>query len=249
MRTYGVLLRVYTASADEVPGRVSRAIEHLTDLYRSRLTTGPKRVIVLVPADYDCGQTGEALRSRVHETGAPRDFASVIEPKGYHSLDVLNAGVRQLREEGVTHGIILSGKAMPYARPRAFAAIDDACEKGALVAGLALPELADIVRAGRIQNTFACWNIDALTTVGAFDSALDVEEIAPIIRIGRRYGACIAPIEVGEGQLDVHASTEARERHRQVMDEKIARQHKECERLDADFAFIRSLLLPGKYSI
>jgi hypothetical protein len=240
MRRYGILLRTYTAKPEGVADRVIRATEHMEQV-QLVWAAFPALVhtVLLVPKDYDCGQTAHELRG-----GGFDDTVTVLDPSGYHSCEVLNAGVLRLRELGCSHALILSGKAMPYLTAENLLRIDAAFASGAKVAGLALPELADIVRAGRIQNTFAAWDIEALWEVGCFDCREDVEEIAPLIRLIGRFGQCITPLDCEGGLLDVHPSAEAQERHRTVMAGKLAGQNRECVRLGANFATIQAHVLP-----
>ncbi len=237
MPTYGVLLRVYTPKAEEVPDRVKRATLHVRQIQEvAREFPRLKKTMLLVPRDHDCGKTAAALREAVEEFGTS---VEVLDPPGYHSMEVLNEGVHAL-ESHVSHAIIISGKALSYLTAKNLVTVDDAVSAGAKVAGLALPELAGIVRSGRIQNTFAVWDIEALTSVGGFDSKLDVEEVAPIIRLIRLYGPCVAPLECGGTGLDIHGSETAQARHEEVMRTKIEAQQHECERLEATFETIKA---------
>lgn len=238
VRTYGVLLRVYTPKTEEVTDRVERALRSV----RQILEVNPvlQRTILLVPRDYDCGQTQQALSKRISVEGL-KDFVKVRAPHGHHSCEVLNDGLMELR--GVSHALIISGKAVSYLTPAAMLAIDQVFEKGAKVAGLAIDELRDIVLAGRIQNTFAAWDVDALLGVGGFDSKTCVEEITPLVRLARAFGPCIAPIDFDGVKLDIHTSETARKSHREVMMNKLARQHAECMRVGSDFQFIQDAVM------
>jgi len=240
--TYGLLLRVYTPKTQEVKARVDRALEHVKQVSIVRQDfKSLNRLMLLVPRDYDCGETVSALRRRLKDEGFGARV-SVFASHGHHSCEVLNEGLMELLGD-VSHALIVSGKAMPYLTFAAMLAIDRAFVTGAKVAGLAVDELRSVVFSGRIQNTFAAWDIESLLQVGGFDSQGGVEEIAPLIRFARRYGKCIAPIEVGAGVLDVFATETARKRHEEVMATKLARQQAECDRLDADFKFIRDAVM------
>lgn len=240
-RSYGILVRVYTPNVEDVPKRVSRALAHVHQILAvSEKFPELKRVAFLVPRDYDCGQTYQALLDRVVAEGLTNRI-EVYTPPGYHSCEVLNQGLIEFSRD-TSHAIIISGKAMSYLTTSSLAAIDAAFAKGAKVAGLAVDELRDIVLEGRVQNTLAAWDIGALFSVGAFDCKTDVEEIAPLIRLARKFGPCIAPIDVEQGTLDVHTDVAAQERHRQVMTTKLRCQQAECERLESNFAFIREAI-------
>lgn len=239
---YDILVRVYTPKLEEVHERVERALEHARQIIAvSKEFPAIQRVLFLVPMDYDCGETRQALRRRLADEHLIGD-AEVVEFAGHHSCEVLNCGLAWLTL-GTRHAIIVSGKAMPYFTVSALHAIDRAFTDGAKVAGLAIGELRDIVLNGRIQNTFAAWDVKALVEVGGFDCKTGVEEIAPLIRLAREFGRCIVPIDIESGELDVLMSSTARERHAHVMGTKIAYQQAECERLGSNFEFIRNAVM------
>lgn len=240
-RTYGVLLRVYTPKADEVVGRVERAVAHVRHIQTvQEAFPALKRIILIVPRDYDCGHTAAALA-----VALPELAHDVLEVPGHHSREVLNVGIEKLGVMTMSRALIISGKAMSYLTPAVMWGIDQAFEDEALVAGLAVDELRDVVLSGRIQNTFAAWDIDALVGIGGFDSRTGVEEIAPIARLVKEYGKCIAPLSPPSGTLDIAESDTARARHAEVMSTKLSRQLAECERVGSSFDEIRSGILSG----
>ena len=237
-RTYGVLLRVYTPKPEEVEGRVERAIKHIRQILAvSKEFPALRRVMILVPLDHDCKQTCQALLDRLELDGLS-DHVEVYMPPGYHSCEVLNWGLAEL-STNISHALIVSGKAVQYLTRDAMLAIDKAFDGGAKVAGLAVDELRCMVLDGRIQNTFATWDIRALIQSGKFDSMVDVEEIAVLIRLARTFGKCIAPIDVVSDSLDLHGTPTSRKRHEDVMRMKTGKQREECTRLGADFGFIQ----------
>jgi hypothetical protein len=236
---YGIMVRVYTPEADEVSGRVERAVTHARQILAvSEEFPALRRVMFLIPIDHDCGETYSALRTRVLEEEL-NGLVEVYALPGYHSCEVLNQGLLEL-SMGTSHALIVSGKALSYLTAPVLATIDNAFKSGAKVA---VDQLRDIVLEGRIQNTFAAWDIDALLGVGGFDCKLDVEEMAPLIRLARKFGPCIAPVNIGPGALDLHPSSEAQARHTHVMAEKLGRQEAECKRLGSSFDFIRESVL------
>lgn len=243
-RTYGLLLRVYTPKAEEVADRVERAMKHIHHVFDvAKEFPALHRVVIVVPCDYDCGLTYQVLSKRIDAEGLFSMF-SILTPTGHHSCEALNFGLVATHLES-THALIISGKAMSYLTKPAMRAIDEAFANGAKVAGLAVDELRDTVLAGRIQNTFAAWDIDALYQVGEFDSKGGVEEMAPLVRLGRKYGRCIAPLDTGAGALDIHESETARARHNEVMLTKLDRQLKEVLRVGSSFVEISSCVMPG----
>ncbi len=242
-RTYGVLLRVYTPKPGEVAGRVERAMKNARQfLAVSKEFPALRRLLLLVPIDHDCGHTHQALFDEGIVDEGMSNQVEAYEFYGHHSCEVLNEGLCRLFSN-VTHALIVSGKAMSYLTAQNLQAIDDAFANGAKVAGLAVDELRDTVLSGRIQNTFAAWDIKALQGVGVFDSKDGVEEIAPLIRLARKYGKCIAPIDVGKGELNIQDSQTARARHEEVMRTKTARQQVECDRLGTSFWLIKNSVM------
>jgi len=243
-RSYGVLLRVYTPKPEEVADRVERAIRHVRQVIEvSNEVPALERMVIVVPLDYDCGQTGHALRDRIFAEGLLAQV-TVCEPHGHHSCEALNAGINAIGAD-TTHAIIISGKAMSYLIPSALRRIDQAFEKGAMVSGLAVDELRKVVLEGRVQNTFAAWDIDALHQVGGFNSENGVEEITPLVHLVRKFGLCIASIDTGAGTLDIHASETARARHHEVMTTKLERQKDEVMRVGSNFDEITAGIIPG----
>jgi hypothetical protein len=229
---YGTLLRVYTPKPEEVSGRVDRAVGYARQVAKIRgIIPQVGKLIFLVPSEHDCGQTADALRARLFGEDAQETI--VLETSGHHSCETLNEGVAESERLGVTHAIIVSGKAMGYFTPEILRSVDDMFGTVKLhVVGVATDELRDIVLAGRVQNTFAVWDIDALNEVGGFDAKNGVEEIAPLVRLcqlgkHRRIGVISPP----GGTLDIADSETARARHAEVMKTKIARQYDECQRL------------------
>jgi hypothetical protein len=239
-RTYSILLRVYTPKVEEVEDRVERAVASIRQIIATKdKFPALRQVIVLIPDDYDCGETYQALFNRVAIEGL-LGLVEVYAPAGHHSCEVLNQGVF---ESKTSHVLIVSGKAMSYLTPSSMVAIDQVFANGAKVAGLAVDELTDMILAGLIQNTFGAWDIDALIDIGGFDSKNGVEEMSPLIRLAHRYGKCIAPIRIDGGTLDVLMSETAKKRHQEVMVTKTERQLFECRRLDSNFEFIQSAVM------
>lgn len=243
-RTYCAALRVYTPKFEEVGDRVERALKHVRQILKvSEEFPTLFSVVLIVPNDYDCGHTYRALLERFG-TEKLLEKVALCTPGGHHSCEVLNYGMSVAAVDS-SHVLIISGKAMSYLTVPAMRAIDEAFADGAKVAGLAVDELRDTILAGRIQNTFAAWDLEALNAVGNFDSTTGVEEMAPLVRLIRKFGRCIAPLDTGAGKLDIHESETARARHSEVMLTKLDRQLKEVLRVGSGFAEISSGVLPG----
>lgn len=242
--SYGILVRVYTPKVSEVADRVERAIKHVQHILKVREEfPAIKSLALLVPSNYDCGNTYTALYNRLVAENL-LEIVSICICTGHHSCEVLNRGMI-IAGLKATHGLVVSGKAMSYFTSSAMKVIDEAFVKGAKVAGLSIDEHNDIVLDGRIQNTFAAWDILALQRVGEFDSREGVEEIAPLVRLVRKYGQCIAPINVGAGSLDIQESDTARVRHYEVMTTKLDRQSQEVLRVGSNFEEITAGIMHG----
>lgn len=242
-RAYSVVVRVYTPKREEVVERVDRAMGHAQHFLKVRKQfPALSRLVLLVPNDYDCGDTLGALLERLSAKGL---FGNVVPygPLGHHSCEVLNFGMSAAAKDS-SHALIVSGKAMSYLTVPVMRAIDEAFTNGAKAVGIAADELKELVLVGRIQNTFAAWELDALNKVGNFDSKTGVEEIAPLVRLVREFGKCIAPINVVTGKLDVLSSETALARHREVMTTKLARQQDELARVNSCFSEITAGIMP-----
>jgi hypothetical protein len=221
--------------AEDVSDRVAKVLKNARQALDVAAEFPELRFVKIVVAeDYDCGKTLPSLTSKIKADQNLAAHVEVLGVRGYHSCEVLNLGLRAFSAEA-THALIVSGKAMPYFTAKDLRKINSAFAKGAKVAGLAVAELRDIVLSGRIQNTFAAWETATLHEAGMFNSANDVEEIQPLVRIVRKFGRCIAPIDVPARPLEILA----RDRHEQVMREKETNQLEECNRLGVDFGFIR----------
>lgn len=245
---FGVILRSYAKNSEEVPAVVARAVRSIKHIWSVRDKNDRhifKSVVVVVPKDYDCGLTAKAVRMALPPYDPFFEFNSmVIEPKGHHSCEALNEGVSVLYEQGIDYVEIVSNKAIGAMTHANCYLMLEAFRRGAKVVGVATDELADIVKAGRVQNTFAGWEVKALLEVGGFDSQTGVEEIAPSVRLIQKYGPCIGVIAPAEmPALDIRKSADGVARHNEVMTTKNSRQCDECDRMGVDFEFIKQGIL------
>jgi len=244
----GLLLRNFaktSTAADEVVRRAVKSITRAHDLRGKNGEPVFEAVIVLVPEEHDYGGTANAIIRAL-----PADYieqrAYVLEVSGHHSCEALNEGIEILANMEVDYAVILSNKAIRALTSNVLEAMLEAFAKGAKVVGVAVDELREFVLEGRIQNTFAGWDIKALQEVGGFDSETGVEEISPTVRLVREYGPCIAVLDPHEKPaLDIRKTDDGHARHNEVMTTKLTRQQQEVERIGADFAFIRSGIMPG----
>lgn len=228
-RRYAILLRVYTPKLGEVPERVDRALRYVSQVaqMRSKLPSIIKLVFI-VPFLHDCGNTARALReslSRVHGN----ELVEVVEAEGHHSSGALNRGVAEAEKLGATHVVIISGKAMSYFNSDVWTKIEEVLDSHSElgVVGVAVEELRKMVMSGRVQNTFAVWNIEMLNKAGGFNATNGVEEIAPLVQMIRMFGSCIGLINQPGEVLNIADSDTARARHNEVMNTKKSRQEEE----------------------
>ncbi len=244
----GLLLRSYAKESSDAEDVAKRAIKSVKNAYHLFDESGNhifEQIVVLVPRDYDCGDTALLIREKLLQERLT-DRTVVSSPQGHHSCGVLNAGIEILESEGVGYAVIISNKAIAALNHSVMRAIAAAFEEGAKVVGVAVDELQDVVIAGRVQNTFAAWDIQTLIDVGGFDSENGEEEIAPSIQLVRKYGQCIAALVPSEViVLDIRKSPDGVARHHEVMTTKATRQHSAADRLGTNFMFIQNGIMPG----
>lgn len=244
----GLLLRSYAKTPAEVPGVVARAIKsvtHASNLIGQDGEAVFQTVVVLIPRDYDCGLTARALQKELKLFEDCGVNVAELEAYGHHSSGALNNAVTVLDSYSFDRVVMVSNKAIQALTARSVEAMIEAFDRGAKVVGVAVDELQNVVLEGRIQNTFAGWDVPALLAVGGFDSEKGVEEISPIVRLIRQYGQCVAIIDPKEKPaLDIRKTTDGDARHQEVMTTKITHQREEVQRFGADFDFIKSGIMP-----
>lgn len=172
----GAVLRVYADTPGAVSGQVASAIDALRRLLLLRLGDRAvfSRIDFLVSSDpnfddTDCGETAAILRERIH-LEFPNAPVSVLEIKrGDIYCMLLNYGIANQLEDRISYTMILSHLASSYATPETVNGLLSAMYRRARVAGVALSELAPLVRNGYVMNTFAMWHNKSLVTIGGFD--------------------------------------------------------------------------------
>ncbi len=172
----GALLRVYAYTPEAVWGQIGSVMEALRRLLvmRSGDRATFSRIDLLVSSDpdfedTDCGLTGERLREMVRAE-FPDAPVSVLEIKrGDIYCMLLNYGVANQLEDRIAYSMVLSHSASSYATQATIDGLLAAMYKRARVAGVAMDELAPLVRRGLIMNTFAMWHNKSLMTIGGFD--------------------------------------------------------------------------------
>jgi hypothetical protein len=226
--------------------------------------------------DTDCGQTIHALRDWKWEKEFNPKILHISEIKhGDIYCGMLNYGISHQMRERIDYSVILSSGVHEYLTPMNMEAIIKAHEQGARVVGIAITELTDSILAGRIANTFASWHNESLVTVGGFDlraskplkddrlaryirgwskdkgevfyNAAGVEEIIPLIRLIKLFGACIVPIrpqDPGAKIWTLSCDPEVRLRDQKKMATKYERQAIWAHEEDVDFSFIEGGILP-----
>lgn len=242
-------MRSYAKTPEDVAGVVARAqksIAHANSLYYPDGEAIFQAIVVLVPRDYDCGETYRALPKEINLFEDCDVSTLVQEASGHHSCGALNVGITILDLSSFDYAVIISNKAIEALTTDTMVAMLEAFDKGAKVVGVAVDELQDVVLGGRVQNTFAGWDIKALRDVGGFDSETTVEEIAPSVRLICEHGPCIAILNPKlKPTLNIRQTAEARLHHDEIISKKLGLQQIELDRMEADFSFIRSGILAG----
>jgi len=211
---------------------------------------------------YDNGDAGE---SRAHFR---RDVHVAEIRHGDIFCGMLNYGIAHQMRARIDYTMILSIGAREFLTAENMEAMLLALEAGAKVTGLAITELAPSIMDGRIANTCAIWDNIDLMTVGGFDlraakplkddrltdyvrgwseekgevfyAAAGVEEIIPIVRMIKLFGACIAPImPVTGARWEVSSDPDVQKREQAKLGTKYERQMRWVVAEDVDFSFIR----------
>ncbi len=226
----GALLRCFALESRLVDNAVALALASIERMLSVSVQGRQfvSRVLILVPMDEaytqkDCGETAGKLREAIKARGWNKSvLVHEVRHGGDMFVGILNYGMVKLLRSGCDYGIVLSKEAEAYFTSEAAEDLVSAVEAGAKVAGLAITELTESVMQGRITNTFAMWDLEALGQAGNFDfrnaaprkeaqiksvaEAWDsgknfytynnagVEEIIPLIQLVRMFGSCIAPI-------------------------------------------------------
>lgn len=248
MATKGVIFRSYAKKPENVERVVSRALHSAKKATGLILAGYPvfDRVLFVVPVGdegRDCGLTASALKETFYSEGVP---VEVLEADAHPNSGALNIGFRWLSNYDVKHALVTSNKALSYLSPIKVGAMSAALDEGACVAGLAVDELVTGVLEGRVQNTFAMWDVAEVLDLDPSGFEADrVEEIAVSVRLIRKYGSCIAVFDaVNRLKLNIQGDKDAQKEHRHIVATKTERQLAEAERLGVDFSFIRGGIMP-----
>ena len=231
----GALLRVYTQNAHSISSVVQGVASAIETLARA----GIDDIQIVVWAERnnraaDCGETFEALEERLMSRSGVH-FIKVVE--GDLFVDALNQGVAAQRERGITHSLILSWEAASAVDGNILDTIKKALEEGALVVGVALPELAEFVEQGAVMNTCALWDLDALEAVGGFDtrdtkprevhhyggSNAGIGEFLPMLKMVKHFGRPILAVVRPTRRSAIAVPLERQELQRQKLESKSRR--------------------------
>jgi hypothetical protein len=221
----GLILRSFTTKEEDIPNRISMMKETIEKALPVEIDGTPviSRIDILVFSNSqhklsDCGKTYGAM----NESFLSYDNVFVTEIKqGDVFCSILNNGIMIQSMNNITHSMIASSEVNSYINQEIMIDMIEALSDGAKVTGVAINELTDSVRAGRIANTMAIWDNIALMTVGGFDlraakpvhdkdaffmkgfnsekgtvyyHLAGVEEVIPIARLIDIHGKCVAPI-------------------------------------------------------
>lgn len=220
----------------------------------------------------DCGETAPALRKQFKGN---RQVAIHEIDRGDLFVDCLNDGLAEQVARGMQWSIILSAEARSYVTPPTLTGVVEVACQGARAVGVAIDELAPSIMKGRLANTFAMWHLRSLLGVGGFDhraakpvhvkdlyylrswnfkddaeefySCEGVEEIFPLVALGRRFGPCLGPIYpvAPNGEYILPSADPALlERHRKKMESKERRQRAHAHEAGGDFDYLAGLVMP-----
>lgn len=238
-KNMGVVARLFAKRRKDVDGRVQKARTLIQALLALELPNQRKRFksIDLVvwddpKFDSDCGYTAPALRTMIGvEFAEHADYINVHkESHGDLFCGLLNRAVYRQGRRGCDYTMIVSPESADYLTQDNFDQMWRALGKGAKVTGMAISEITDSILEGRIGNSCAIWDNEALMSVGGFDLTAakpskenerfhpvmqgrdaggnptfyhlaGVEEVIPLARLVLEHGACIAPIMPSDPEM------------------------------------------------
>ncbi len=220
-----LILRAFAKDAQAVPQRVAMLREMITTALSVDIDgeQAIKVVHIVVPedrayGDVDCGLLAPALQE---------EFAGNKQVRIHRLLHgdifcaALNFGIFKASVGGSKYSIIASAEARSYMNAPTLEGLFQAMGSGAKVAGVAINELQESILEGRIANTFAMWDNEALSTVAGFSPRAakprndkeavymrgwsedqgevfyplaGVEEMIPLARLVKAHGKCIAVV-------------------------------------------------------
>jgi hypothetical protein len=266
--SHALLIRAFSQKPELVAQTVKSVVD--TVLLASELQIAGslwfKNILVVIPLDgryqqHDCGNTASALNDQLEHIEDTRVSIEIVQ-SGDNFCGTLNFGVRKLVAAGSDFVTILSHGARDYLTDEIAYKIGFALSKGAKVVGVALDELSESVKQGRVANTFATWDARALIEVGGFDirasqsdsgdvnvnSVAGVEEIIPSIRLVRKYGRCIAVVEASSKHKWIAPALATDPTgytaHNDKMISKLRRQQIRAGEIGEDLAMLEQAVMP-----
>ena len=240
MRRIGAVFRSYSKTPEGVDEVVDRAVKSARRAVQVSMLS---RILFMVSAEQDCGQTAKRLSVAVADEGIR---AVVMEARGDPNSTMLNTAARLLLDDETPYALFLSNKAIEFLTEDLISRMMNEMRAKVRVVGVRIEDLADVAEMP-IQNTFALWHIPSLIIAGGFDSKIGVEEVAPIARIARRDGhsllgwrrpvaMVVRPAE--HTRLQIRISAEGRAHHAQVKSSKRERQEQEAARLGVSLEWV-----------
>ena len=245
-RKVGLIVRGFAKDPEDVPSRVAM----MDDLISKALETNVHdraliaRVDIMVwaniehfPTEADSGALAPALRE--HFASNRKVFVHEVRT-GDLFCSILNYGIAKQARAGCDYSIIASAEANAYWASDVPLKMVECAGKSALAIGVAINELTQSVREGRIANTLAMWHNESLQTVGGFDlraqkprndklahymRGIDakgqerfyhlggVEEMIPLARMVDTFGQCIAVVESNDPTLRYQMPNEHNDPH------------------------------------
>lgn len=223
-----LLVRGFATHEADVPKRIQMMDELVQKALAAIVRDTPflDRVDILVwanrrdyPTEADCGLLAPALTE--HFKSESRVYVHEIT-EGDLFCSILNRGLALQSRAGCDYSIIASAEANAYWSSDVPARMLEKASQGARAIGVAINELSESVREGRIANTMAMWHIESLLEVGGFDlraakptddrsayfmkgvdrhgddrfyALAGVEEVIPLARLIDHYGRCIGVVE------------------------------------------------------
>ncbi len=268
-KKYGVILRTYATKESDVEKRVKMVGETVKKVLAVEVD-GEKvfsKIDVLVWAnnrfkDADCGKTAPALTEALAEFSA----VEVEEVKNFDLFcGILNYGISKQLFKGINYSMILSPDANSYLTSEIICKMIEKIDSGAKAVGLAINELTESIKEGRLANTFLMWDNLPLLSVNGFDFLAKkltpsedeafknagikriqgVEEVIPLARLTQEFGqslAVVVPESFGEYILPT--DPELLERHLQKMRSKKERQDFLLSQAGFDVDFLKSGVIP-----
>lgn len=253
----GALIRMYERDS----GQAAAVVEKISSAIGQLIHIGVPDVQVVVWAERDnpaadCGQTFAAMKERFAGESRVHVY-EVVE--GDLFVDALNQGVVCQRERGITHSLTLSWEAVSAVDGPLLEKMRAAVEDGALVVGVALPELAKFIERGAVMNTCALWNIEALHAVGGFDkrdskprevdhyssSNAGIGEFLPMLKMVERFGRPALAVIRPNKKSTIDVPPERQELQRKKIESKGRRIDGMLAETGYSWSDLQAAILPG----